>query len=368
MKKNFEKIFMYIGMIFVGLLIIGLTIILIPANYELEFYLNDEYLVEGDIYFNGEFMGSTDNGLIKISENKIGPGELTFVGLDKEGKEYSIYFDMYEEDYYGYYLPFTITEEDIISSQLDISKIDEDVLRENIFNLINIRRNEYGIKEVKRNHLLNGIAQEYAEKIMETDLFAHTPEEGYDLGKRIKEKQIFYSSASEVLSQVYFYGEDTFASYVVDGWISSPSHRSTILDADKPIIWENVGVGVSCKENVEGIICYSVGIFANLEMKISDELREDYYIAYEIYSEGYDFSFPVNIKIIFNSTKNMDLLLLETIKDYDRLLSRNSYNEIFEKERIKNFETEIEIKKGNVLVPHASVRDSDYNLTIIYNV
>lgn len=368
MKKQIQTTLMILGGIFVVLFLLVLAILIIPANYELEFYLNDEYLIDGDIYFNGEFMGSTNNGLIKISENKIGPGELTFVGVDEEGEEYSIYFDMYEEDYYEYYIPFTITEEDIISSQLDISQIDEGVLREDVFNLINIRRSEYGIEEVKRNNLLDEIAQDYAEKIMETDLFAHTPEEGYDLGKRIKEKQIFYSSASEVLSQVYFYGEEIFAWDVVDGWISSPGHRSTILDADKPILWESAGVGVSCKENIEGIICYSVGVFANLEMKISDELRDDYYIAYELYSEGYDFSFPVNAKIIFNSTENMDLLLLESMDDYEQLLKRNSYDEIFHKKRINFYEEEIELKKGYVLVPHSSVRDSEYTIKVIYNV
>ena len=141
MKKKFEKIFMYAGMIFVGLLFIGLIITLIPVKYELEFYLNDEFLVEGDIYFNDIFMGSTDNGLIKIAAKKLGPGKLIFVGIDNEGKNYSINYDMYEADYDSYYLTFTFSEEDIISSQLDLANINEKNIRNEIFDLINTKRN-----------------------------------------------------------------------------------------------------------------------------------------------------------------------------------------------------------------------------------
>lgn len=367
MKQKLEKIFMYIGIIFVILVVLGLVIAFIPTNYELEFYLDDEYLIDGDVYYNGVFMGSTENGLIEINENKIGEGELTFVGLDDKGEEYSIYFEMYEEDYYSYYLTFTITSEDILSSQLDIAKINKKYLEDDIFNLINIRRNEYSIQEVKRNDILDSIAQEYAEKIMETDLFAHTPEEGYDLGARFKENKVFYSSASEVLSQVYYYDKETFALDVVDGWISSPGHRSTVLDADKPILWESVGIGVSCKENIEGIICYSVGVFASFELNIEDELKNDYYVPYELYPGGYDFDFPVSAKIIFNSSEKMDLLLLESLDDFDKLIDRNSYEEIFHKKRINYYEETIELKEGYVLVPHASVRKSDYTINILYN-
>jgi len=367
MKQKIEKIFMYIGMIFIVLLIVGLIIIFISANYELEFYLNDEVPIEGDIYFNGVFMGSTLNGLIEINENKLAPGNITFKGVDENGEEYSLTFEMYEEDYYDYYIPFTITRDDILSSQLDISKIDENKLRDEVFKLINLRRNEYSIQEVKRNNLLDEIAQEYAKKIMETDLFAHTPEEGYDLSARFKEKQIFYSSASEVLSQVYFYDKENFALDVVDGWISSPGHRSTILDADKPILWESVGIGVSCKENIEGIICYSVGVFASFELNIVDELRNDYYVAYELYPEGYDFNFPVTAKIIFNSSEKMDLLLLNSLDDYDKLIDRKSYDKIFYKKRINFYEEIVDLKEGYVLVPHASSRNSEYTINIIYN-
>ncbi len=367
MKKKFEKIFMYAGMIFVGLLFIGLIITLIPVKYELEFYLNDEFLVEGDIYFNDIFMGSTDNGLIKIAEKKLGPGKLIFVGIDNEGKNYSINYDMYEADYDSYYLTFTFSEEDIISSQLDLANINEKNIRNEIFDLINTKRKENWIEKVKRNEFLDGIAQDYAENIKETDLFAHTPEEGYDLSRRFEEKEIFYFSASEVLSQNYFYSEEEFVSDVVEGWISSPGHRSTVLDPDKPILWESVGVGVSCKENIEGIICYTVAVFGNLELKINDQLNEDYFIPYELYPAGFEYNYPVNIKIIFNSEYNMDLLLLESLDDFDKLIERRQYNEIFEEEKMKNFETEIEIQRGNVLVPHASVRDSHYNITVLYN-
>jgi len=358
---------MILGGIFVVLFLLILAILIIPANYELEFYLNGEYLIDGDIYFNGEFMGSTNNGLIKISENKIGPGELTFVGIDEQGEEYSICFDMYEEDYYEYYIPYTITEEDIISSQLDISDINGTFLRSSIFDFINLKRDEYGIDNVKRNFLLDLVAQDYAEEMIKTDLFAHEPYEGYGPVERLQEKEIFYLSYSEVLSQTYFYGEDTFASDVVDGWISSPSHRSAILDAGNPIYWESLGVGVSCKEDEEGIICYVIGLFGKLEESYSDELREDYFIPYELYSEGLGFSYPTKAKIIFNSTKSMDLILFESLKEYEDMLNRNSHDEIFHERRINDYEEIIDLEVGYVLVPHASVRNSKYNLTIIYN-
>jgi uncharacterized protein YkwD len=368
MKRKFEKIFMYVGMIFIGLLIIGLIIALIPIKYELEFYFNDESLIDGDIYFNGFFMGSTNNGLIKIPEKKLGAGELTFVGIDEKGESYSIYYNLDEEDYDSYYLTFTFDENDIISSQLNLSNIDEDKLKNDVFDLINKKRKENWIEEVKRNNLLDQVAQDYSKEMITTDLFAHEPYEGYGPGERLKQKGVFYLSYSEVLSQNYFYDEKEFANEIVEGWIDSPSHRSTILDSGNPIYWESLGVGVSCKDNEEGIICYVVGLFAKLEEHYSDNLNEDYFIPYELYPEGFDYDYPVNTKIIFNSDHDMDLILLETMKDYDRLLSRNKYTEIFEEKRIKNFEKEIEIQKGNVLVPHASVRDSNYNLTIIYNI
>ncbi len=367
MKKQFQNILMFLGGVFILAFLLILAILIFPAKYSLEFYLEDNSTIDGFVYFEKEFIGTTNNGLIKISENKIGPGELAFVGIDKEGKEYTIYFDMIEEDYLSYYISFIITNEDITYSQLDLSQINETILRDKIFNLINKKRDEYQIQEVRRNILLDKVAQDYAEEMIITELFAHEPYEGYGPGERLQKKDIFYLSFSEVLSQTYFYQEEEFVSDVVEGWIKSPSHRSTILDSGKPIYWESLGIGVSCEENEEGIVCYVVGLFGRLESFFSDELRRDYYIPYELYSEGLGFSSPVNAKIIFNSSEKMDILLLKSIEDYEQLLKGNSYDEIFHKKGINFYEEEIELIEGYILVPHASVKDSDYNLTIIYN-
>lgn len=122
MEERFGKI---IGIVvsFVILSLIGMAFLSISFDYKLEFYLNDEDLIDGDIYLNGIFMGSTNNGLIKMSEDEIEIGELTFIGINEKGENYSVIFEMYEEDYSSYYINFNI-----LPSQLSMSEINVDDL------------------------------------------------------------------------------------------------------------------------------------------------------------------------------------------------------------------------------------------------
>ena len=101
-KKNWVmKHPIYSSLIFVGLLLIILTIF---SSDKVTFSFSQGegmYPIEGSVYFDGNYFGTTKNGKIDVPYYEEIPEEITFVGT-YNGQEFKIFYD-FPKDYYDYY-------------------------------------------------------------------------------------------------------------------------------------------------------------------------------------------------------------------------------------------------------------------------
>lgn len=128
-----------------------------------------------------------------------------------------------------------------------------------MLSMINTTRQKHRRSEVDRNSTLTQIAQDYAEKMIEDEFFAHVSPEGNDVGDRARNAGIMVT-VSENLSQ----GINLQDAY--NRLLRSPIHRENILEED----WESVGIGIAQDEDN---IVYVVQVFAKDSFSPSDSLR-----------------------------------------------------------------------------------------------
>lgn len=105
---------------------------------------------------------------------------------------------------------------------------------EEVLNLINEQRKEYGLSELQAYSELQRVAKIKAEDIVNNSYFSHTsPNYGtpFDL---LKQEGVTYKVAGENLA-----GNETGIK-AVNAWMNSPTHKSNILDKD----YEYTGISV----------------------------------------------------------------------------------------------------------------------------
>lgn len=113
---------------------------------------------------------------------------------------------------------------------------DRAVLADQVLQLINLERTEAGKGPVVSDDVLEGIADEYACRMIEDDFFSHyDPFTGYGPADRaVTGKYRFYAVGENLAA-----GQSSPAE-VVRVWMDSPAHREVILDSR----WQDVGVAV----------------------------------------------------------------------------------------------------------------------------
>lgn len=107
-----------------------------------------------------------------------------------------------------------------------------------IFNLINIARETRGLPEFKYSPLLSRAGYNHAKDLLELNYWQHN-REGKQFNDFAKELGIEYNELAENLATDY-----KTAGGVVDGWLKSESHRSTLLGD-----YQEAGVGVIKQDN-----------------------------------------------------------------------------------------------------------------------
>lgn len=116
------------------------------------------------------------------------------------------------------------------------SPVDEQLLADQLWQLINLERTGAGVAPVALSEALTSVAADYACEMIRRGFFGHyDPESGDGPGRRaMAERYLFYSIGENLAA-----GQQTPVE-VMRVWLSSPSHREIILDPR----WKEVGVAV----------------------------------------------------------------------------------------------------------------------------
>ena len=206
---------------------------------------------EGRKYFaatRGDIAVMIYNGLAKESPNE----EFTD-NLNEEANQYTEdseeYFDKpyYNDDYdieYNdnyddnneYRSDFNDTD---TLNWIDETKIDIDVFKDEVIDLVNKERQKEGISPLKYNSLLEQTAQQHSEDMVLNNFFDHTNLRGESPFDRMKNNGIDYFSAGENIACGQSSPEE-----VMESWMNSDGHRKNILNAS----YNQIGVGIAINE------------------------------------------------------------------------------------------------------------------------
>lgn len=110
------------------------------------------------------------------------------------------------------------------------------ITQENIINLTNQSRIEYGLNNLKHNEFLQKAAQAKAEDMLARGYFAHNSPDGRTPWSFIVEAGYNYIMAGENLAVNFNEAEN-----VEEAWMNSPGHKANILNKD----FEEIGIGIA---------------------------------------------------------------------------------------------------------------------------
>lgn len=369
-KNNENNLFWKIVVgVLVGIILFFLVLIIIPYKTTWKFYIEEtEEPLIGRVYLDEEYLGETDStGTIKILDDLLYRGEISLYGTYNE-KDFLYYWDLEKEDLEYSEMEWYVTQDEIKNLEFDTNKINTSQIEDKIFELINEERAKENLIPLKRSLILDKVAREYSQQMIDENFFDHIDLKGRDLHDRLIEKKIFNFMATEDISWSYMDKDKNLAEETVSGWMKSPGHRQPIIARDT--IWEHVGIGVKCQDNEIDLIteCYVTAEFVAFELNSTGEIKRGYVVSLPVYSEEYGLNFPVDIYLNFKSSDKVKLILVESEKDFDRYISRNSINEVFIKRGIKEYEDTIEIKPGYTFLIDSNDNTIDYyELYLRYN-
>lgn len=253
---------------------------------------------------------------------------------------------------------YKLVTEPKVQTQIDLLQIEKD-----IFSMVNQKRAELGNEPLVWSNDLYEIARNYSIQLATTNAFSHIGEDDKTLSDRFKARRLFYFVASENLYLGSGKEKGGFAKSTFDGWMSSPAHRSAIVDKDK--FYSHAGVGVACNE----LYCYSVMNFAAFEKTGRDKINADEYYFIELNDKGLGFegAYPVYVQI--KAANPVDVYFFDNL---DKLRAfadlgegKSSYNEI----NVKKFVSQHEARQGSYIAifPHNEVPTNIwYRLTYNY--
>lgn len=103
-----------------------------------------------------------------------------------------------------------------------------------LFNLINVKRQELELPQLITNTLLMQVAQAHSSDMAENNYLAHANLSGLHSGERITSSGYKFIEWGEVIA-----GGSTNPQIAIEGWFNSPEHKAVIVDP----IYTEIGIG-----------------------------------------------------------------------------------------------------------------------------
>ena len=110
-------------------------------------------------------------------------------------------------------------------------------VEEEIFELVNIERANYGLAPVGSNSALSDVARRKSLNMGDLGYFSHTAPNGTTTADWLRNEGQMFSGWGENIAN---FGANATAIEIMNGWMNSPGHRANILNPDFMLL----GVGV----------------------------------------------------------------------------------------------------------------------------
>jgi len=290
--------------------------------YELLFTAND-LPINGDVTINNKAVGTTFNGKIRLPIEEVFPGLLTFKGT-YVNKPFSFDFQIPRTYLDSNTLSFAVPMGTLEKILFTVDDLNERTIALLILEKVNEQRD--ADHDLKRNIPIEVVADDYA-VTLESAGFHHTDDEGKGVGDRLKDEEIFYTIAGENLyfaTNLNDVDEEDIAQLAMDGWLSSPGHRSLVKDRDG--LFTDAGIGVHCTEKT----CYIVFNAAGMEEIVDRELGENTCSLISLYDESFPFNYDTTIRIDVEATRDLNIYLVDDSDAIDDCVQREDINAIKE--------------------------------------
>jgi len=283
----------------------------------------DNQPINGIVTINNKEVGSTINGELRLPIEEVFPGLLTITGT-YESEAFSFDFQISRTYLDSNSLSFAVPMDSLERLTYTVDDLNEKTIALLVLDAINKERD--APLELKRNIQVELIADAYAVTLESTG-FHHTDDKGKGVGDRFEDQEIFYSIAGENLyfaTSLNEVSEQDVADLAIEGWLSSPGHRSLVKDRDG--LFTDAGVGVHCT----GKTCYIVFNAAGMEEIVDRELGESTCSLIALYDPSFPFTYETTIKMDLEATRDLNVYLVDDSDAIDDCVQRNDIDSIKE--------------------------------------
>jgi hypothetical protein len=127
----------------------------------------------------------------------------------------------------------------------EVRELDPLLIAEEIFNIVNLEREESGLYKLKYDENLADVALIHSRNMVEQNFFSHGDPEGRGPQERVEEyyPEIF-GGIGENIGFNHGETEEDVAKNLMESWMDSPGHRANILSDQ----FSHIGVGVKQRE------------------------------------------------------------------------------------------------------------------------
>lgn len=306
-------------------------------------------LLDGEVFLDGYPLGNTSNGSLVVRKSRLAGSRLALSGTDAaSGGNYTFYFDLDDNDLALDRIMFYVPEQEFIDELFDASLLDFEKIAKRVFAMTNDERALAGLRPLRLNALVGKVAAGYA-KELPAEGFHHTDTRGRDVKQRLSDAGMVFVAANENL---YFSGslsaDADLARTAIDGWLSSPGHRATLLDRDD--IYSDAGVGVHCVRKE----CYVVMDFAALMQQQKADLPRGWATFHYLNNPGYGFpAGRVKVRFALSSTGPVNVYVVPDYDSYRQFGEGNEPKSLREFPGITSLEQEFDAASGEGVIIEA---------------
>lgn len=226
---------------------------------------------------------------------------------------------------------------------VDFSNADIDGLEMGIFEAVNAERARNDVRPLKWDPRVNAVARGHSEEIAGT--FAkHKSESGATFYDRLNNAGIIYLTAGE---NIYKSGTLNAGSDVVKeaigGWLTSPGHKSILLDIDN--LYSHGAVGIACKPAE----CFVTLDVIGAEKRNDDLLLNAGYGTFvTLYDPAWDFGDNITVKVEMTATVPIEVMVVIDEAQWSNYLKQNyeGIESIYKGNRVSSINRTFNIKKG----------------------
>ncbi|KCZ73417.1 Cysteine-rich secretory protein family [Candidatus Methanoperedens nitroreducens] len=334
---------------------------IIDSSYTMRFFINGtNEPLEGGVFNNDNLLGYTQDGSFNTSLDKLRPGLIALNGT-YDNQPFEFYFEFPRENLNYSGIDFSVNMDDIKKVLFNASLLDIPELEHTIFDLINEKRRASGTKVLKWNDRIAPIAKNYS-RTLSIEGFHHKDLEGKDAGDRLKENRIFYTIVAENLYMISGLNDTVnISETMVNGWMSSPGHRSPIVDRDE--LFSDGAVGVYCEKKT----CYATMVFAGMENERNIQLKPGYLTFFYLYDPSYLFDFDVPAFVEIDSTEYINMYFVSGREQYENFINGRNFQAISENRRIRKFSSTVIASKGEGIIIESGGNNAEINIRLRYS-